>query len=758
MSQTYGSAISIMLGAPTQTTDANNVSTIVTFDNFGRTTQTTVANRATLLYNYTEGMLSSIVRSADNVNQTYSFVYDSFGNVTSMKVGSRTLASYQYGPNNGLLLSQTYGNGDIVAFTYDTLGRVKTTTYDDGRVLTYTYNGEGHLYSVTETLGEDVVTYLYNYDTIGRLISSEKKAGTTSLLRTHQSYDAYNRLIGQSWKLGSTTYSESYTYNDVDNSISTFTAGNGETIGLTYDLLRRLSSVDAGLYEKDYTYREITEVDQTTQITGLEYLGLPEDLEFGYTYNNLGYIATYAAPGEQTITYTYDNLGQLLQAVGDVTYTYTYDSAGNILTANGHTYTYGDADWKDLLTAYDNQAITYDAIGNPLSYYNGTRWTFTWENGRSLATATNGTVSLSYGYDLDGMRTTKTVGNAVHDYYYAGGRLLREVITTTAEDETVTTSTLDFFYDASGMPYVLKYNGVEYYYITNLQGDVVSLVDPTSGVPVATYEYDPFGKVISATGDLATINPLRYRGYYYDTETGLYYVSSRYYDSEIGRWINADDTAFMGVDGTLLSYNLFTYCKNNPIMGYDPTGNWDWDLFGKVLITTVIVVGCLTGVGAIAAAAAAATATSVAAAVTVSVTTAGISTALSAVDGAICAQQSGGKWYDGAMAGAIGGSAGALVSSITNPMPGTDAVLRMNTAGRVTSSLLYDVSYDLFSTGEIKTANVATYAVDVTMDAALAPISYYYTGNMSNGYLRSFMNGLVDGAIDVFQTVAYFAS
>ena len=226
------------------------------------------------------------------MNQTYSFVYDSFGNVTSMKVGSRTLASYQYGPNNGLLLSQTYGNGDIVAFTYDTLGRVKTTTYDDGRVLLYTYNGEGRLYSVTETLGEDVVTYIYNYDTIGRLISSEKKAGTTSLLHTHQSYDAYNRLVGQSWKLGNSTYSESYTYNDVDNSISTFTAGNGETIELTYDLLRRLSLVDTGQYEKYYTYREITEVDQTTQITGLEYLGLPEDLEFGYTYNNLGYIAT----------------------------------------------------------------------------------------------------------------------------------------------------------------------------------------------------------------------------------------------------------------------------------------------------------------------------------------------------------------------------------------------------------------------------------------------------------------------------------
>ena len=192
-------------------------------------------------------------------------------------------------------------------------------------------------------------------------------------------------------------------------------------------------------------------------------------------------------------------------------------------------------------------------------------------------------------------------------------------------------------------------------------------------------------------------------------------------------------------------------------MGYDPTGHWDWELFGKIVVTTIVVGACLTGIGAIAAAAAAATATSVAAAVTVSVATAGVSTVLSAVDGAVCAQQSGGQWYDGAMAGAIGGSAGALVSSITNPTPGADAALRMNTAGRIASSLLYDVTYDLFSYGEIPTENVAMYATDVTMDAALSPINYYYTGNLSSGFLGAAINGLVDGVIDVFQTVAYFS-
>lgn len=322
--------------------------------------------------------------------------------------------------------------------------------------------------------------------------------------------------------------------------------------------------------------------------------------------------------------------------------------------------------------------------------------------------------------------------------------------------QTWGSNTLDFFYDESGHPYALTHNGTTCYYVTNLQGDVLHIVNSSKQV-VASYTYDPYGKVLSATGTLAEINPLRYRGYFYNQETGFYYLQSRYYDPTIGRFINADDTACLGADGTPLSYNLFAYCKNNPVMGYDPTGLWDWGLFAKIVITTVVVAACLTGVGAIAAAAAAATAASVTTAVTVSVVTAGISTALSAFDGAICAQQSGGNWYDGFMAGAIGGSAGSLVSAFTSPTPGIDAALRMNTAGRMASSLIYDVTYDLFSNGEIKAENVAMYAVDVTMGATLAPINYYYAGNISNKYVGPIINGLVDGAVDIFQTIAYFS-
>ena len=111
--------------------------------------------------------------------------------------------------------------------------------------------------------------------------------------------------------------------------------------------------------------------------------------------------------------------------------------------------------------------------GNPTSYYNGNRWTFTWAQGRRLTNASDGTNTISYTYDADGLRTGKTVNGVEHTYYYAGGKLLRE---------SFDSNTLDFFYDSNGNAYALKYNGILYYYITNLQGDVMSIVDVQDAV------------------------------------------------------------------------------------------------------------------------------------------------------------------------------------------------------------------------------------------------------------------------------------
>ena len=146
---------------------------------------------------------------------------------------------------------------------------------------------------------------------------------------------------------------------------------------------------------------------------------------------------------------------------------------------------------------------------------------------------------------------------------------------------------IDFIYDENNQPFAMRYkasgsnNYATYYYILNVQGDVIGLLN-ANGAIAAKYTYDPWGKVTvqspngtanTSSAFIGNINPLRYRGYYYDNDTGLYYLQSRYYDPAIGRFINADTYTTTDADG-LLSTNMFAYCENNPVMGSDPTGEW----------------------------------------------------------------------------------------------------------------------------------------------------------------------------------------
>ncbi len=158
--------------------------------------------------------------------------------------------------------------------------------------------------------------------------------------------------------------------------------------------------------------------------------------------------------------------------------------------------------------------------------------------------------------DADGLRLTKVVDGVTHNYLWQGDRLVSEQYGTTE---------LEFFYDEPGVPCALDYNGTIYYYITNLQGDVIGIVD-ASGTIKARYKYNAWGEDIDTTAavsNIETINPLRYRGYYYDSETGLYYLQSRYYDPVVCRFINADDFAATGQG--FVGYNMYAYCGNNPV-------------------------------------------------------------------------------------------------------------------------------------------------------------------------------------------------
>ena len=161
--------------------------------------------------------------------------------------------------------------------------------------------------------------------------------------------------------------------------------------------------------------------------------------------------------------------------------------------------------------------------------------------------------------------TQKTVDGVKTNYYYDSNKNLIALVKGN--------DTLLFYYDSDGSATSFSYNGTMYFYVKNLQGDVIRIID-LAGTEVASYVYDAWGNIKDTKGEptIREINPIRYRGYVYDTETSLYYLQSRYYDPFTGRFLNADDTAFIGVSGTVLSGNLFAYCENNPVNHIDNYG------------------------------------------------------------------------------------------------------------------------------------------------------------------------------------------
>ena len=180
----------------------------------------------------------------------------------------------------------------------------------------------------------------------------------------------------------------------------------------------------------------------------------------------------------------------------------------------------------------------------------------------------NGTTTWTYTYDSDGLRTGRTNGTTTYTYVYSGSQLSWM----TVSDGTVDIE-MHFTYDASGRPLAVVYNGIIYYYALNLQGDVVAILN-SAGSAVVNYTYDAWGKPLTTTGSKASTlgqdNPLRYRGYVYDSETQLYYLQSRYYNPEWGRFINAD--ALVSTGQGVLGNNMFAYCNNNPANCVDTTG------------------------------------------------------------------------------------------------------------------------------------------------------------------------------------------
>ena len=411
-------------------------------------------------------------------------------------------------------------------------------------------------------------------------------------------YDVFNRVIGQSTSLRTTTTSgtsttpveAAYVYN-AQQRLGQITVGNIRQ-NATYYTNGTLAALQTGtpntsggiattVKSDAYTYDGAD--SSLTQHT-ISVLGNTA-YTYSYQYDSKGNITKITkvnAGSSKSINYTYDAANQLVREdnqIAGYSWAMTYDNAGNMLTRKKYSYTtgtlgsvlstqtftYGKDGWGDVLTKINSTTVTSDASGNLLS--DGTN-TYTWKNGRQLATVTRNGATWTNTYDANGMRTQRVSGSTVYAYIYDGGNL---------NQMTVGSNALIFTYGINGQPMSVKYNGTDYYYVTNSQGDVVGILNG-SGTEVVTYTYDAWGNILSTTGTMAgtlgTHNPLRYRGYVYDQETGLYYVSSRYYDPKICRFINAD--AFASTGQGIIGNNMFAYCGNNPVTRVD-IGGYFWD-------------------------------------------------------------------------------------------------------------------------------------------------------------------------------------
>ena len=435
---------------------------------------------------------------------------------------------------------------------------------------------------MTDTATQEKISYVY--DTVGRPSETRTEKGD-NIFRVLYGYDEISRPNSLTYKYNN-AYTQKYSTSYIaDNRITLFKLNNGQSdvfsIVPTFDTLGRQTSrtlkngsgaqVDKEVYS--FLVGAGGNNASTSVISSVSYYGADSTVDetYTYTYDDIGNIKTVSKNGVQIAAYTYNSFNMLTgytDADGN-TYTYGYSSGKNISETGKYLLFYTDDVWLDRVTCITDDAsgkvfgITYDGIGNTLSYRDG--MSFTWKNGRQLATFTQGQTSASYDYNENGIRNKKTVNGVTTTYQLAGSMIV---------SENRNGNIIQYYYNEAGSVIGLRYNGNDYFFRRTVNGDIIAILN-TSGEVVVTYEYDPWGNILSTSGSMAATlganNPFRYRGYYYDTESGLYYLQTRYYDAAVGRFINADGLTSTGQG--LLGNNMYAYCLNNPISYTDPSGN-----------------------------------------------------------------------------------------------------------------------------------------------------------------------------------------
>ena len=580
-----------------EVTDRCGNKTAYEYDDAGRTTKVTSKNAdgAEIAHvSYAYDAFDNMTEIARGDGMKYALKYNAFHNLESIGIDGKaeSLIKYTYKNGNGRLKEIAYANGDRMAATYNSVGQlVAEKWYNSTKTLIahykYVYDNSGNIVRSIDILGEKEYNYIYNEGSLIEAITysielnDEIVVGKSILNTLRYVYDDEGKQTKKILTLADGT-EQVYLAADENNSTSEFIVGDNsikthsktdsfgrkvfDEFQLGSGFISRQFSYHAGEETREHKENEKLMSSPTTQLVSEILLSDGRTLSYEYDAEEriTSVTESYKTADNKTITniteYTYDALGQLLTETvnGSVVNSMKYDNYGNIVSKNGKEYLY-DTTWRDLLKSYDGYDIEYDAQGNPVKYLGHT---LTWEKGRQLKSFDNNT----YTYNANGIRTSKTVNGVKHEYTLDGTKILRE---------TWNGNTLVPIYDSEDSVCGIIYNGTPHYFLKNLQGDIIAIAN-AKGEVEARYTYDAWGAITNISGtdegiSIAVVNPFRYRGYYYDVEIGLYYLQSRYYDPQVGRFINDDEPVFINMPKSVMS-NIFAYCSNRPIDQTDYTG------------------------------------------------------------------------------------------------------------------------------------------------------------------------------------------
>lgn len=591
-------------------------------------------------YNYDEKGRKTAIYIADNEYLNKS--YGEFEEVTNLSTGESYKQIYD---NNGNVVEVLYkpnNQNDYITIQtniYDSYGKLINKT-ESGKTTTYSYDKFGN------TIVE--INQQHNLDIkVENIVDDEHKniTSTTILTKTTGSTNRYEEYQKYQYSLDE----------GPERRLESITLPNKQTQSLAYDNLGRVKNLQLNALTKEFEYLKVG--SRTSNLVSKLSFATNNNItdSISYKYDAKGNITETRQFNKLLARYKYDALSRIIREDNNelkTTTIFEYDAGGNITCKKVYDftivenldfeeakqpihYTYPITGWRDKLMGYGTETIgEYDPLGNPHKYRNKT---LDWSHGRQLDKF--GDIA-TFEYNTSGIRTSKT--------YYINTKCQCETGKCECEscncDEYFTTkfllngtkiirqqdccNTLEFFYGADGITGFhitsqnATYNGTslnhDFYYKKNIQGDIIGIIDNT-GTEIVKYVYDAWGnhKAFDANGEMLDIsaldsytntgnivqfiankNPFRYRGYYYDFETKLYYLNSRYYDPEIGRFINADDVSVLDLTNVAINgLNLYAYCLNNPVNEVDENGYFLWWLFAAIVFG-FIAGGTVSGINA----------------------------------------------------------------------------------------------------------------------------------------------------------------